>query len=565
LRAYLGRRTIWPVPRLTSVRKKPPMPMSTRILRALALILTVAFAHPSVTYPGVCEPDSFDARFARSKWVFHSKVLRIVKPKPTWRVAHGESTAVWPQAAMIRYDLRTTEAWKGTMQPRMTIYSPGVDSACGVDFKVGTEYLIFASDIDSPRWIEWPDGVRFPATVTTTLDGTRPVAEAKGDLARLGSPTWVTWEKPPIEPNPDPWTVFVQTYGGACREFSDSAAIGWAPPGPSSGTPRLLHRNNWPGKALPLDGWPKESGSWAAAKASSSLGMYTIEIDSCWSETRIAMRSGRSGPVPDTLSDRLCVPVVAIFDTTGLRRATFPNARGPAWSPDGRKVAFRTLQRPTYRTEFGTRNYPELPTGVTILSPVTGESWSYPAASDYLAWASDEALMLEFRGRRYGLSWETGQTGTRMFKAAEPTIMLGVPSPDEWYVYRPGTLKLWSLFGRETDIIGAKVDSTIDAPEGLDTDVAYKLIEAIGSKPDDVSKDSFWVPGEEHAHDLCIGVGWRGERRGKEPRSSRCEVLVIDVHRAVVARRFAGALIGPADGGRSVVIWEAGRAVFETL
>src|SRR5687767_3710972 len=181
--------------------------------------------------------------------------------------------------------------------------------------------------------------------------------------------------------------------------------------------------------------------------------MYAIELDSCWQETRGVMRRRIADSIPDTLRDRLCAPTVALFDTTGLLRATFPGSRDAVWSPDGKTLAFRTVERPIYRGEEATVVYREQPRGVRFISPERGKSWFYPAATEARSWIDNEGLMLELRGRGYGLSSTTGKTGSFMIHAVEPTFMTGLASPDQRYVYRPGSLKTWSLFGRETDIV----------------------------------------------------------------------------------------------------------------
>jgi hypothetical protein len=295
----------------------------------------------------------------------------------------------------------------------------------------------------------------------------------------------------------------------------------------------------------------KHPGSWAKAVASGSIGMYAVEMDSCWEDT--SLRNGRP-----------CNPTIALCDTTGLIRTTFPSARDPVWSPDGKTLAFRTIDYPILPIDEGSVMYWGQPRNVTFMRPESGESWSYPAATDILSWKDDETLLLELRGRRYFLHASTG-TISPAWNATEPTIMRGVVSPDHWYVYRPGTLKIWSLFGRVNDW-GGEVDSTVDAPEGVDVDLSGRLLGVLGVSPDYIAKGSFWVRESESEHDLCVGVGWRTSEWSRMNLGAvKCEVLVINIHKGLVLRRIEGSFVAPAEDCKTVVVWQQGQARFVRL
>jgi len=319
--------------------------------------------------------------------------------------------------------------------------------------------------------------------------------------------------------------------------------------------PYLLRSNNLPGKPLPLTGWAEWAYRPPRLAVSGSLGLYTLEVDSCWLE-----RTAEIG--------RLCVPKIFVMDTLDVRRASFSGARGAAWSPDGKRLAFINVRVPSYFNGSQTIIYREIHEGVSVFDPSTGDLKTFPTPTDVLSWIDSETVMLENQGRRYGLSTRSGHTGSSIQTAINPIMMLGVSSPDQAYIYRPGTLKYWSLWGHGlSDCLDCpRPDSTEPGREGIDMDLSSKLQTAIGGTPASVSGQSFWVrnggpgwmDGQPHAHDLCLGVTWKSEE-------SKCEVLIVDVHRGVVTRRIEGSLIGPAADATCGVVLQGRKVVFISL
>ncbi|HKQ19004.1 MAG TPA: hypothetical protein VJW75_04595, partial [Candidatus Eisenbacteria bacterium] len=190
--------------------------------------------------------------------------------------------------------------------------------------------------------------------------------------------------------------------------------------------------------------------------------------------------------------------MVALIDTSGAWRATFPAARGAEWSPNGTQLAIIYVNTPRYFGEDGTITYREVSLGVGIFVPASGETRSFPVPTETLSWIDDEGLLLEYRGRRFGFSGVSGKIGSPT-QRVEPTIMRGRISSDMWYVHRPGTLKVWSLFGRPHGRSKER-DSSEDGPEGVDKDLTERLLSAIGGEPDYVSTESFWLRGQGQEH-----------------------------------------------------------------
>src|SRR5436190_12622026 len=134
-------------------------------------------------------------------------------------------------------------------------------------------------------------------------------------------------------------------------------------------TPYLLRPSNPPGKPMPLKGWMTGGWGYRPPRASHHLGMFTVEGDSCWQEVfpwPWTQTCGAQSARLDSLEEHPCVPCVALYDTSGDCRATFVGARDPAWSPDGTRLAFRTVRNATVFAEGGLREFPESPESVVV-------------------------------------------------------------------------------------------------------------------------------------------------------------------------------------------------------
>jgi len=276
-----------------------------------------------------------------------------------------------------------------------------------------------------------------------------------------------------------------------------------------------------------------------------SLGMYTVEADSCWSK---ALQFDQVR--------QFCESSIALMDTTGRCRASFFGARNAAWSPDGTRLAYMVVKTPRVKAGDAYTVYREINEGVGVFTPSTGELKVIPAPTDVLSWADNGSLALETRGWRYGLDVLSGHTGGMPTKA-DPTVMLGWPSPDLRYSHRPGTLRVWSL--KDSLCVNCANDPTA---EGLEKDLTNQIETLVGGHPVAVAKGSFWVQGKGHDHDLCVGVRWGGSSTTVPP---TCEVFVIDVYRKVVLTRVPGTLIGPAMGGTMALVIRDGKPVFLSI
>lgn len=382
----------------------------------------------------------------------------------------------------------------------------------------------------------------------------------------------IGWPSLDARANPESWTIYVPCAqwdpcdGGLVSKVTSSLGgnIRDSTAYERSCGPYLLRSSNGPGKLLPLTGSAQWGGKPRQVAVSGSLGLFTLEVDSCWDDDR-----------PSTIG-KLCVPKLFLMDTLGVQRASFVGARSAAWSPDGKRLAFISLQVPRYSTGSATITYHEIPEGVCVFDPQNGDLRTFPATTDMLSWIDNETVMLEDQGRRYGLDMNSGHLGQgpAIRQSAERITMLGIASPDQAYIYKPGTLKYWSLWGPVGSDVASSSgpDSTEPGTEGFSKDLTGKLIQAIGGEPTSVSPQSFWVRGgdpewirgDPHAHLLCLGVTWGGPPKNPATQA-RCEVLVVDVYLGKVMRRFEGSLIGPAADATCVAVLKGGKVAFVSL
>jgi hypothetical protein len=83
--------------------------------------------------------------------------------------------------------LEVGDVWKGVEAKKVTIYTAKDGAACGVDFKEGTKYLVYATLLkrgDSK------------GLSTNLCSRTKPLADAKEDIDALGKPTTAAVDAP---------------------------------------------------------------------------------------------------------------------------------------------------------------------------------------------------------------------------------------------------------------------------------------------------------------------------------------------------------------------------------
>lgn len=332
-------------------------------------------------------------------------------------------------------------------------------------------------------------------------------------------------------------------------EFSESVLV-------FARTPSLLRPSIAPGKPLPVRDWLLRGSETQRSRASTRLGMFTMERDSCWQEVHPVGEMRRwypPGQAPDSLKDWICVPAVSLLDTSGVCRKIFIGARDPTWSPDGTQLAFRTVRSSMMRTKTKTYQYPEAAESLGVFSPTTGRLDVYPTPADAFSWLDEETLFLAVGERRYGLKLPLGEPYNPSAK-----VPAGVFSPDHEYSFKlSGRSRIWK--GEPAGLVIWGVRENRD----LSTD----LIRALGNGIAQISVRSFWLRGPGHEHDLCLGIGWmtKGRSHNLVAKYSDCEVVVIDVEEAKVTKRIPGAFVGPSADETHIVIWKDGRMEFVKL
>jgi hypothetical protein len=96
--------------------------------------------------------------------------------------------------------LEVEESWKGVSEERVVVRGYGPEVSCGIEFREGESYLVYARDNESR---DVPLEIDF-------CDATKPLASAEADLAALGPPA-VTLSGGELVPTGGPPLVAVTT------------------------------------------------------------------------------------------------------------------------------------------------------------------------------------------------------------------------------------------------------------------------------------------------------------------------------------------------------------------
>lgn len=297
----------------------------------------------------------------------------------------------------------------------------------------------------------------------------------------------------------------------------------------------LMRRPNASGAPIRLPRWIGQ-GQHGPAQASIRLPMFAMECDSC-------------------REIGTCQPVIALFDTLGTCRATFRSARDPAWSPDGTRLAFRTVRQSMVLVEGREVPLPQAPESVIVFTPNTGDRWSSPVPTGVVSWADDEVLCLEFEGLRYSIDFKTGHVGR--LHDQRRVVMAGVLSPDNRFVAHVGRDQVWNYQVRDDGVWDAAGEENF----------LPKIARLVNARTAMLSKRSFWLRGAAHPHHLCLGVG-RMSQSGRGNMTTRyrdCETFVVDVEKLTIVKRIPGVFVGPASDGTHVVVWQDGQLKFIPL
>jgi hypothetical protein len=126
-------------------------------------VAILALRFPPASHPCSCSEGTPQGSFKQSDLVFAGVVL-----DQTW---HRDSTERGP--GWIDYRFRVDHSWKGMPAETMVVRSGADGAACGAEFRVGTQYLVYAR--------EWNGHL-----VTGLCSGNKPLHDAAWDLRVLG-------------------------------------------------------------------------------------------------------------------------------------------------------------------------------------------------------------------------------------------------------------------------------------------------------------------------------------------------------------------------------------------
>ncbi len=96
----------------------------------------------------------------------------------------------------FRWLVIPSRAWKGAQSDTLAVYTMRGSAACGFDFKIGEEYLIYADSASAEDSIaaNWLHGTPYPALFTSLCSRTTALSSTRAseDLFALGQPVWTS-------------------------------------------------------------------------------------------------------------------------------------------------------------------------------------------------------------------------------------------------------------------------------------------------------------------------------------------------------------------------------------
>jgi hypothetical protein len=133
------------------------------VMWGIILLLTTAALGVPPTHSPVpanhCESvRPLGAEFEESKAVFAGTVIRITKPRPDEYVENGR--LIYEDKMYIYVTFEVKRAWKGVREGvrLITVEAEREEFGCGIDFKVGGAYLVYAGGAgggkDGRLWVD---------------------------------------------------------------------------------------------------------------------------------------------------------------------------------------------------------------------------------------------------------------------------------------------------------------------------------------------------------------------------------------------------------------------------
>jgi hypothetical protein len=166
----------------------------------LLITLTIATSLiPSVSNSCTCREGTPAGYADGAVYVFQAIVLESQLPSPWQSIVEGDTLRMSSSSDVAKYILEVKAVWKGEVSEHVEVYSVASSASCGVGFKIGEEYLVFAGEVKSkspsPRTrpngqplTTWAGNPIFPVIYASLCGGTCLLERAEDNLNYLGKP-----------------------------------------------------------------------------------------------------------------------------------------------------------------------------------------------------------------------------------------------------------------------------------------------------------------------------------------------------------------------------------------
>src|SRR5262245_60303430 len=122
----------------------------------------------------------FDEAYRSNQFVFTARVVGRIEPPPQFSTYTGQRVQPIAGGDMIGWVTVPILSWKGRLPATLLVYSTRDSAACGYEFQIGRDYIIFANPEGRGSWNynnAWPKGTVFPVPATYQCGATTPIPD----------------------------------------------------------------------------------------------------------------------------------------------------------------------------------------------------------------------------------------------------------------------------------------------------------------------------------------------------------------------------------------------------